>query len=101
MQTDERISSAVTSSRILLGLLSILLALSVLVQANPATRLPGRDNGFYLYIGEEIVHGKLPYRDAWESKPPAIFYLNALALRLGRGSRWGIWTIEFAALLLA
>src|SRR6185503_20182226 len=79
MQTTDRISFTLTASQILAGLSFIVLALSVLVQANPATRLPGRDNGFYLYIGEQIVHGKLPYRDAWESKPPAIFYLNALA----------------------
>jgi hypothetical protein len=88
-----------TASKILLGLLFVLLALSVLTQANPGTRLPARDYGFYVYTGEQILHGKLPYRDAWESKPPAIFYVNALALWIGRGSRWGIWIVEFFSLL--
>ena len=73
----------------------------MLVQANPGTRIPGRDYGFYAYIGNQILHGKLPYRDAWESKPPAIFYLNALALWVGRGSRWGIWIVELVSLWAA
>ncbi len=88
-------------TRILLAMLLMLLVLIVLVQANPGTRIPGRDYGFYVYIGDQIVHGKLPYRDAWESKPPAIFYVNAVGLWLGRGSRWGVWMIELIALLAA
>jgi dolichyl-phosphate-mannose-protein mannosyltransferase len=88
-------------TRILLAMLLMLLALTVLVQANPGTRVPARDYGFYVYIGDQIVHGKLPYRDAWESKPPAIFYVNAVGLWLGRGSRWGVWIIELIALLAA
>ena len=88
-------------TRILLAMLLMVLVLTVLVQANPGTRIPGRDYGFYVYIGEQIVHGKLPYRDAWESKPPAIFYVNAIGLWLGRGSRWGVWIIELIALLAA
>ena len=89
------------TTRILLAALLLLLALTILVQANPGTRVPARDYGFYVYIGDQIVDGKLPYRDAWESKPPAIFYVNAVGLWLGRGSRWGVWTIELIALLAA
>jgi hypothetical protein len=81
--------------------LILLFALIVLVQANAGTRSLGRDQGFYVYIGNEIVHGRLPYADAWESKPPAIFYLNALGIRLTRGSRWGVWVIELVFLMLA
>lgn len=75
-----------------------ILALTILKQANPGTEIPNRDYGFYAYIGKQIVQGKLPYQDAWESKPPAIFYLNAIALRIGRGSRWGIWLVEYVFL---
>ena len=100
MDTDKNYPLDVIT-RTLLSILLIVLILSVLVQANPGTRIPGRDYGFYVYIGDQILHGKLPYRDAWESKPPAIFYLNAVALWLGRGSRWGIWIVEFVSLLVA
>jgi hypothetical protein len=88
-------------SHILSAVFLLILALTVLVQANPGTYLPGRDYGAYAYIGDQILHGKFPYRDAWESKPPAIFYLNAIAIYLGRGSHWGIWIVEFISLLAA
>ena len=86
---------------ILFGVLFAILALIVLAQTNPGTNLPNRDYGFYSYIGKQIVKGKLPYLDIWESKPPAIFYVNAFALRLGRGFRWGIWFVEFVFLFSA
>jgi hypothetical protein len=85
----------------LLSALMLVLTLIVLVQSNPGKKTPARDYGFYVYIGDQILQGKLPYRDAWESKPPAIFYLNAFALWIGRGTRWGIWAIEAACLMTA
>lgn len=91
----------ITWQSILLLILFALLALTVLTQANPGSELPNRDYGYYAYIGKQIAKGYLPYQDAWESKPPAIFYLNAFALRLGRGLRWGIWLVEFGFLFSA
>ena len=101
MLPDVNNRTIVGISVILLAILLLVLVLIVLVQANPGTHLPGRDYGFYVYIGDQILHGRLPYRDAWESKPPAIFYLNAIGLWIGRGSRWGVWIIELIALLVA
>ncbi|PWH15625.1 MAG: hypothetical protein DDG60_05460 [Anaerolineae bacterium] len=86
---------------ILLALLFALAVLGVLRQANPLYNFPSLDNGYYLYIGQQIVAGKTPYVDMWESKPPGIFYLNALGLWLARGSRWGVWAMEFLALFSA
>lgn len=99
--THRHLSSSFIVKSILFGLLFTLLTLTVLVQSNPGTELPNRDYGFYIYIGREIARGNLPYETAWDSKPPAIFYLNALALKIGRGSRWGIWLVEFAFLFAA
>jgi hypothetical protein len=100
MKTTSPAAANPLRSVLLIALFAIL-ALTVLTQANPGTEIPNRDYGFYAYIGKQIVQGHLPYRDAWESKPPAIFYLNALALRLGRGLRWGIWLVEFTFLFSA
>ena len=92
-------------SAILGAFLSILflaaLAALVLVQADPLTSVPSRDGGAFAYIGHVILEGKLPYINAWDSKPPGIFYLNAFALWLGRGTRWGIWLMEFGFLFAA
>jgi hypothetical protein len=80
------------------GILLILIALLVMVvlfQANPMVNYPSRDGGTYTYIGNLILKGKIPYLAAWEPKPPGIFYLNALGLWMGHGTRWGIWLLEF------
>ncbi len=62
-------------------------------------KIPYRDSGVFLYIGEKILDGKLPYRDVWDHKPPVIFYINAFALFLSNGSYWGIWYIQLIFLL--
>lgn len=75
-----------------------LLTALVLDLANPFFDKPARDGGFFLYAGQQIVDGKIPYQDFWDSKGPGIFYINALGLLLGGGSRWGVWCVEFICL---
>lgn len=74
----------------------LLLTAFVLDLANPYFDVPARDGGFFLYAGSQILDGKIPYQDFWDSKGPAIFYINALGLLIGGGSRWGVWFVEFA-----
>ncbi|HEY9153126.1 MAG TPA: glycosyltransferase family 39 protein [Anaerolineales bacterium] len=88
-------------SNVLLALLIGVLALTVLSQANPGLSLPDRDYGIFSYIGQQIVLGKLPYTDAWDHKPPAVFYVDALGLWAAHGLRWGIWAIELFCLAAA
>lgn len=73
----------------------ILLTLVVLDLANPVFDKPSRDGGFFLYAGSQILDGKIPYTEVWDNKGPGIFYINALGLWLGGGSRWGVWLVEF------
>ena len=37
----------------------------------------GADQALYAYVGDRIAAGGLPYRDAWDQKPPAIHFLYA------------------------
>jgi hypothetical protein len=37
----------------------------------------GADQSLYAYVGERILDGGLPYRDAWDQKPPAVHFLYA------------------------
>lgn len=60
---------------------------------------PSRDSGVFLYIGEQIVKGKIPYRDVWDHKGPLLYYLNALGVWLGNGAFEGIWFVEYFWLL--
>lgn len=62
---------------------------------------PSHDFSIFAYIGKRILAGGLPYVDAWDHKPPLIFYLNALGLWLAGGNLVGIWTIEIVFVLSA
>lgn len=52
----------------------MLLAMRVPSLAEPA----GADQALYAYVGQRILAGELPYRDAWDQKPPAVHYAYAL-----------------------
>lgn len=49
----------------------LLLGLRVPAFARPT----GGDQGLYTYIAQRVMHGGVPYRDAFEQKPPAIFLI--------------------------
>jgi hypothetical protein len=58
--------------------LILLLAATLLVVRLPSLVQPmGGDQALYAYVGERIRAGGLPYRDAWDQKPPAIHFLYA------------------------
>ena len=61
------------SRRAAWALLLILLAVRLPSLVQPA----GSDQDLYAYVGQEIARGGLPYRDAWDQKPPAIHYTYA------------------------
>lgn len=46
----------------------------------------GADQGLYAYVGTRILDGGLPYRDAWDQKPPAIHFIYAVM--------YGLWAHE-------
>ncbi len=90
---------ALFSRRSLPVLAVIAVMLVTFLPLSPITRpLPGRDAGIYLYSGDQILHGALPYRDVWDNRPPGLFYLSATGLALGGGSVWGVWVLEAAFL---
>lgn len=68
----------------------------VKVQTSPWYVGMGDDSGLFAYGGQRILEGALLYRDIWDSKPPGVFYLNALALALGSVTPWAIWWFELA-----
>jgi hypothetical protein len=45
----------------------------------------------FAYVGSRILEGELPYRDVFDTKPPGVFYANALAQSFGGPSPWAIW----------
>jgi len=60
----------------------ILLTLLVVVRLPSLVQPAGADQDLYAYVGQEITRGGLPFRDAWDQKPPAIHYTYALLFSL-------------------
>jgi hypothetical protein len=57
--------------------------LGVALLALPSLAYPlGPDQAIFATIGRAINNGGFPYIDAWDQKPPGIYLLYALALRL-------------------
>jgi 4-amino-4-deoxy-L-arabinose transferase-like glycosyltransferase len=84
------------TSTILLG--ASLLLIVVAVRA-PLLPIPlERDEGEYAYIAWRLGYNELPYRDWFDQKPPAVFYVYRLALMLPFEP---IRAIHFVALLFS
>lgn len=62
------------TNRVLLALACVLLVVRLPSLVQPM----GADEGLYAYVGERILSGGLPYRDAWDQKPPAIHVTYAV-----------------------
>ena len=76
-------------------ILLIVFAISTITlsASNPQTNPPGRDGGFFNYVGKAIGSGAKLYIDIWDSKGPMIFWINALGVGADY-TRWGVFFIE-------
>lgn len=76
------------------------IALGFLVLSLPVLSQPfGRDQGIFATIADAILRGQLPYRDAWDHKPPGIDYAYALAFWLFGRSWQAVHLLEQLVLL--
>ena len=61
------------------------LAVALLLARLPSVVQPaGGDQGIYAYVGQSILKGEVPYRDAWDQKPPGVHFTYAAMLGLWR-----------------
>jgi hypothetical protein len=61
----------------------LLFGLLVLIRVPSLAQPAGGDQGLYAYVGQRILHGEFPYRNAWDQKPPGVHYTYALL--------WAVW----------
>jgi hypothetical protein len=80
------------------ALLIFFLSFGVIFLANmaidPSFSNMSLDGGVFAYCGQRIAQGALLYRDCWDNKPPAIYYLNATAIALGGARQWNLWLLQ-------
>ena len=73
----------------------------VFLRALPNLRyLIGRDQATYCVIGQGLLHGKLLYRDLWDNKPPGIFYIYALIVKIFGPVMWSVGVVDILWLLV-
>lgn len=58
----------------------------------------GLDQGIFAWVGDTILRGGWPYRDAWEIKGPATHFLYALAQALFGRDVWGLRVLDLGLL---
>lgn len=80
--------------------LAALLVLGVVLALAPnlTSEVPDRDSGVFLYVGQQLLEGRLPYLDVWDHKGPLIYLVNALAVLLSPGGEGGLWLLEALSL---
>jgi Dolichyl-phosphate-mannose-protein mannosyltransferase len=59
----------------------------------------GRDQGIYGVVADSILQGGMPYRDAWDFKPPGIFLIYAFAQGLFGKTMLAIRLLEVIGLV--
>src|SRR5262245_57860299 len=59
----------------------------------------GRDQGIYAMVARTILDGGMPYRDAFDFKPPGIFLIFTLSRALFGSAQWGVRVLEIAGLI--
>ncbi len=63
---------------ILLGIILFLSFHGLIILNYP----PMKDNSMFLYMGEGIINGDVPYRDNFDMKPPGIFFIYAFVAKV-------------------
>jgi len=72
----------------------------VLVRSIPNIVYPiARDQATYLVIGQSLLEGQHLYQDVWDNKPPGIFFLFALIVKLFDHAMWCVGLVDILWLL--
>jgi len=72
--------------RVTRGIFWLLFVALVAVRVPSLQQPAGADQALYGYVGQRILHGDVPYRDAWDQKPPGVHATYAVL--------WAIWPDE-------
>lgn len=85
-------------SLVTLGVCALaVIAGSFAFSSNPFTQYAPTDSSVFMYVGEGIARGVVPYRDVFDHKGPLIYFINYLGCSLGLGDApgmIGVWLCE-------
>ena len=70
-------------------------AFGTLLHLYPGNHLyPTGDSAVFIYIGKQMLTGKMPYTDCFDHKGPLLFLIQYAGLAIGKGSTNGLWSVE-------
>lgn len=73
----------------------------VFLRALPNLRYPlHTDQATFCLIGQGLLRGQMLYRDLWDNKPPGIFYIYAIIVKIFGNVMWSVGVIDILWLLL-
>jgi hypothetical protein len=76
---------------------ALLAAIGILFGATSLTWPFGWDTAIHYYVGREwVLRGAIPYRDAFDHKPPGIHLVHAITIAVFGEGMWGIRVVELA-----
>src|SRR5258706_12678477 len=81
------------------GLLGIALAMTAYLFVNILMYRYGRDQGIYATVADSMLRGGMPYRDAWDFKPPGIYLIYAATRAVLGPGQWAIRVVEVLGLV--
>ncbi len=81
--------------------LALLILLATTLLALPVITYPlGRDQGEFATLARGILNGRVPYLELWNPKPPAVFYVYALAISLFGQTEAALRSLDFVVVPL-
>ena len=80
-----------------LGSIVVLLPSSLAPFANKLTGTMA-DPTVYIYCADQILHGKIMYKELFDHKGPVLYLINVIGLLIGGGNSTGIWFVELMSL---
>ncbi|HOK55977.1 MAG TPA: hypothetical protein PLF90_01425 [bacterium] len=85
----------------ILTLLSIIYFFITSFPHNPTYNQMFIDSGIYAYIGQQINNGKILYKEVWDYKFPAIYYIYAFLFKIFTDTRWTLYFTDiFSSIIM-
>ena len=70
---------------------AIVVVFLLVIALDSLVGMPGRDSGVFIYVGQGLLDGEIPYLDRWDHKGPLTYVLNAAGWLVGGVP--GIWLL--------
>jgi len=62
--------------------------------------VPWTDSSVFMYAAQQMIDGKLIYKEVFDHKGPTLYLLNIIGLKLFNGNWAGIWIIQLLCYLI-